>query len=72
MKEDQDMNININGRIITIEGIQIPFLKRLKLVLIPWRGIVFNQTIHGKVLYNKKDYTKLIFGDALNVKEESE
>ena len=29
--------ININGRTITIEGIQIPFLKRLELVLIPWR-----------------------------------
>lgn len=64
MDKYPDLNIDINGRTITIEGIIIPFLKRLQLVLIPWRGVVFNQTMHGKVFYNKKDYTKLIFGDA--------
>lgn len=63
MNNYPDLNVEIKGRTVIIEGLNISFLERLKLVLTPWSGVVFHQRIHGNVNYCGKDITKLVFGE---------
>lgn len=56
-----DLNFKVRGRVVEITGLKLNFIDRLKLILLPWAEIQFNQTIQGRVFHNGKDITKYIF-----------